>query len=260
MLAGRRDPLTPPRRAIEAIGGFDFREIGRQLADLAIDRGQLAPDGSVVDAGCGYGRLAVPLTAYLRTGSYIGFDISRQAIRWSRSHITSRFPQFCFKYLDIRNAHYNRRGRIEPSAAVWPARDASATLVFAASLFTHLTNAAARRYIDESARVLRSGGRCVASFFLIDEESRPRIAAQRTEPKLQFIGDDIAVQDENDHEAAIAYREEIVREMFTSAGFRVVEILYGMWCERAEAKTYQDFVIAEKERSHSEFSIRHSEF
>jgi SAM-dependent methyltransferase len=245
-IAGRHDDLTPPRRAIEEIGGFDFREIGRQLADLAIRHGQLAPDGHVIDAGCGYGRLAVPLAPFLTAGSYTGFDISRQPIRWCRSHIGSRFPRFRFHYLDIRNAHYNRRGRIEPAGVVWPAENATATLVLAASLFTHLTDAAARHYVREAARILRPGGRCIASFFLINDESRPRIEAQRTEPKLQLLNDDIAVQDVNDHEAAIAYGEGLVRDMFHAAGFRIVDVLYGMWCQRSDAATYQDFVIAER--------------
>lgn len=245
-ISGRRDPMTPPRRAIEEIGGFDFRQIGNQLASMAIDFGKLEPDGHLVDAGCGYGRLAVPLTGYLTAGAYTGFDISRPAIRWCERHITARFANFRFAHLDVRNGHYNRRGTIAAEQAVWPVPDASATVLFAGSLFTHLTFSAVRRYFEEAARVLRPGGRCVASFFLINDESRARIEARRGEPKLRFISNDVAVQDVDDPEAAIAYSETVIRSVFAAAGFRIIDILYGSWCERPSAVAYQDFVIARR--------------
>jgi 2-polyprenyl-3-methyl-5-hydroxy-6-metoxy-1,4-benzoquinol methylase len=65
---GRRPPLTPSRRHIDDIGGFDFHEVGRLLAAIAREEGQLRPSGRLLDIGCGFGRLAVPLTAYLTDG------------------------------------------------------------------------------------------------------------------------------------------------------------------------------------------------
>ncbi|MGZ7079218.1 MAG: class I SAM-dependent methyltransferase [Thermoanaerobaculia bacterium] len=247
-VTGRRPEMTPPRRAIEEIGGFDFQKIGAQLAAIAIDSGALHRESHAIDAGCGYGRLAVPLTRFLTAGSYLGFDISRPAIRWCSREISSKFPRFAFVHLDVRNGHYNPRGRFAAEHVIWPAGDSSAGLVFAGSLFTHLTLPSVEHYLREAARVLSPGGRCIASFFLLNEESRAKVNAGRGQPKFQFLSNDVAVQDPNDPEAAIAFDERTIRDRFVAAGFRIIEIKYGSWCERFDAATYQDFVIAEKVR------------
>jgi SAM-dependent methyltransferase len=244
--SGRRPDMTPPRRAIEEIGGFDFQKIGEQLAAIAIESGAIRDDSRVIDAGCGYGRLAVPLTSFLTSGSYAGFDISRPAIRWSANEISARFPRFTFTHLDVRNGHYNPRGRFSAEEVTWPADDASAQLVFAASLFTHLTLPSVEHYLHEAARVLRTGGRCVASFFLLNDDSRAKISAGRGQPKFEFLSNDVAVQDPRDPEAAIAFDERTIRDRFAAAGLRIIDVKFGSWCERFEAATYQDFVVAEK--------------
>lgn len=241
----RRNPLTPSRRAIEYIGGSDFAEVGQHLAGITIDVGGLRSHEHVLDIGCGYGRIAVPLTRYLDSGGYDGFDISRRAIRWCRAHIAERFPNFRFTHVDVRNGHYNPGGRVDPAEFVFPCVDSSVDVVVAASVFTHLTREAARRYISESSRVLRSGGRCIASFYILDSESLEKIRTVRTEPAFRILDGSSAVQRTEDPEAAIALSEELVRTMFIESGLQVSAIHRGGWRQRAGV-SYQDFVLAMK--------------
>ena len=56
----------------------------------------LRPDHHVIDIGCGSGRLALPLTNFLRRGRYEGFDIDPDMIAWCRRSITPRHPDFGF--------------------------------------------------------------------------------------------------------------------------------------------------------------------
>src|ERR687886_620443 len=65
--------LYPRDRAMELAIGGSFRAIGILERELLIMCG-LTPDSSLVDVGCGAGRLAVTLKDY-RRGSYLGTDV-----------------------------------------------------------------------------------------------------------------------------------------------------------------------------------------
>jgi SAM-dependent methyltransferase len=239
--------LTPPPSAVEEIGGHDFRSIGQHLADITITLGQLPPSGVIVDLGCGYGRLAVPLATHLQHGGrYRGFDVSARAIAWCNRWIAPRHPHCEFLRVDIHNEHYNRRGAVAAERFTFPYPDGYADVVFASSLFTHLQPATMRRYIHEASRVLKPGGRFVGSFFILNEESRAAVGARRGEPKLVPIDEDVAVQDPADPEAAIAFSESMVRQCLRDAGLETPQLHYGTWCERPHGLSYQDFVVASK--------------
>ncbi|MDN3719227.1 class I SAM-dependent methyltransferase [Roseibium salinum] len=68
----------------------------------------------VLDIGCGIGRMAVPLTQYLdpATGQYEGIDPSSHGIQWCSRNISSVYPNFRFRHLDIAHELYNPKGRI----------------------------------------------------------------------------------------------------------------------------------------------------
>ncbi|HEX6178509.1 MAG TPA: class I SAM-dependent methyltransferase [Thermoanaerobaculia bacterium] len=248
-VGGRRNDLVPPRSAIESIGGLNFVEIGRELAQTAITFGRISPSSRVLDVGCGYGRVAVPLLDHLVDGRYDGFDISKGAIRWCQDHITARNARFRFLHADVRNRHYNARGHIEAEQFSFPYADNSMDHVFAASLFTHLMPGATRRYVEESARVLSTGGRFVASFFLLNAESRAAALARRGEPKFEVIDGDVAYQHASDPEAAVAISESSVQGVLNEAGLDIEGVQYGTWCERPNGTGYQDFVVAVKSRT-----------
>ena len=87
---GRADDLTPPRRLQQFVGG-GFQTVGREFLAHLRQLCRLQPQESVLDIGCGVGRIAVPLLDYLGPqGSYLGFDISRDAVEWCAAHITPR--------------------------------------------------------------------------------------------------------------------------------------------------------------------------
>ncbi len=133
---------------------------------LTADVGGLKPHERVLDAGCGLGRMAVPLMPYLREpGAYDGFDISPEGIAWCQQHITGRRPNFNFQVADIRNTQYNPKGKHQASDYRFPYEDQSFDLVFMASVCTHLMPDEIRQYLSEASRVLNTGGRCVISYF-----------------------------------------------------------------------------------------------
>ncbi|MFQ5776715.1 MAG: class I SAM-dependent methyltransferase, partial [Terriglobia bacterium] len=102
-LLGRRDELTPPR-SLQIIGGECFEEIGQAFFGYFLRLCGLQPSEKVLEVGCGVGRMAVPLTRYLDSGgSYEGFDVAVDEVRWCQKNISTRYPRFHFHVSDVFN-------------------------------------------------------------------------------------------------------------------------------------------------------------
>lgn len=126
--------------------------------------GELEPAARVLDIGCGCARTARTLLHHPWIDEYIGLDVVAPYIDWNTRYIapfTNR--RFRFAHLDVRTPRYNPVGAMDAERAQFPLADGAATLAFAASLFTHLREAAAQRYLDEAARCVSPGGKLIAS-------------------------------------------------------------------------------------------------
>jgi len=221
---------------------------------LTAELGGLKPQERVLDAGCGLGRIAAPLMPYLREpGAYDGFDISPAGIAWCQQHITGRQPNFRFQVADIRNTQYNPKGKYKASEYRFPYKDESFDLVFMASVCTHLMPDEIRQYLSETSRVLNTRGRCVISYFLLNDESLARINAGKLNPPQRSFSHDYGnyrVQNKKVPEAAIAHDETSVREIYQRYGLDIKEPLnYGRWAGRKSGlgvNHNQDLVLAIK--------------
>jgi SAM-dependent methyltransferase len=124
----------------------------------------LTPASRVLDIGCGCARTARTLLHHPHIEDYLGLDVIAPYIAWNTRFIAPLTGgRFRFAHLDVRTPRYNPDGAIAAEAARFPAEDGSMTLAFAASLFTHLREQAALRYLAEAARCVRAGGVLVAS-------------------------------------------------------------------------------------------------
>lgn len=151
----------PPEGLMWSAGAPDvenFLVVGDAWAQLV--RRHLPPRGSVLDIGCGCGRLARVLAADPTLGGYVGFDCIAASITWCQTHIVSGFAgKRCeFHHVDARSAEYNPAGTVRSQDVRFPCGSASMDAVVAASLFTHLLEADAARYLREIARVLKPRG------------------------------------------------------------------------------------------------------
>ncbi len=193
--------------------------------------------------------MAIPLTLYLnREGSYEGFDAVDEAVQWCRSHITPRYPNFQFQTADVYNRQYNPKGRAEAETYRFPYPDDGFDFVIGTSVFTHLLPAAMERYVSETARVLKPGGRCFATFFLLNDESRRLIWEGRSRLDIRhLLAPGCRVLDPGLPERAVAYDEDDAAALFERSGLDVVPPLrYGRWCGRKDAPAFQDIVVLKK--------------
>jgi SAM-dependent methyltransferase len=126
------------------VGGGDFVEMGRLQRAIVLKAG-LAPGMSMVDVGCGSGRLAYALRD--DPVGYLGIDVMPEAIEHAR----------------MKAARPDWRFDIVEGLAV-PALDASLDYACAFSVFTHLKHEESFVYMQDIARVLKPGGRLLFSF------------------------------------------------------------------------------------------------
>jgi ubiquinone/menaquinone biosynthesis C-methylase UbiE len=240
-LAGRRDPLVPPR-GLWFVGGGGFRD--NQFLNSFVKHCDLQPYHHVLDVGCGIGKQAVPLTQYLGPeGTYEGFDIVEEGIHWCQREITTRFPAFTFRHVDVFNKHYNPEGRVSPEQWKFPYSNSRFDFVYLISVFTHMLPEAVRNYISEIGRVLKPGAKSFISFFLLNDESKRLIADGKSKTALDHACGDYSVGDLEFPETAVGLSESLIRQYYDEAGFDVTAIHYGSWC-RSDGPFYQDVVLA----------------
>lgn len=244
-LLGARDPLVPSRRDSRFVGGGDFAALGAHFLDHFVRLGGLRSEHRVLEVGSGIGRMALPLTGYLTPpGEYSGFDIVREGVEWCTRELTLRFPHFRFSLADVRNDHYNPAGRFRAAEYRFPFEAGRFDFVILTSVFTHMLPADQRNYLSEIARVLRPGGRVLATFFLLDDEARSLIGRGRSRLTFAHGGAPAWFEVPEDPEHTVAYDLGGVRAELEAAGLRLDAIHTGSWCGRPSGASFQDIVLA----------------
>ena len=248
-LLNQRDPLMPPRGKIFYSVG-DFKKSGKRFSRLLIEPGGLRPNDRVLEVGCGIGRMAVPLTRYLdEEGHYEGIDIVPEGVEWCEKAITPRHPNFRFRLADIHNKQYNPAGTVKASEYRFPYEDGSFEFVFLASVFTHMLPEGVSNYLSEIARVLKGGGRCLITFFLLNPVSLELMESGASTLNFKHDFGAYRARERATQEVGVAYPEDTIRALYERYRLEIEEpICYGSWSGRRECLSYQDIVVASKGR------------
>lgn len=247
LIPGIRDELTPPYRMMK-VGGRDFRAAGEKFLVYFKQFGNLKPSESVLDVGCGVGRMAIPLTRFLNEhGSYEGFDIVKRRIDWCNRHISLKYPNFRFQFADIFNDRYNPNGRWEASQYKFPYGSESFHFVFLTSVFTHMLPKAIENYFSEISRVLRKDGRCLITFFLLNDESLNLIQQGQSTLDFRYDFGRYRSIDKKVPESAVAFDEQYIRSLYQQHNMMLIDSPhYGSWCGRQHPLNNQDIIVASK--------------
>jgi SAM-dependent methyltransferase len=245
-ITGKREEMLPPRGMIYT-GSGDFVNTGNKFLKLFIKYGKLMPHHRVLDIGSGIGRIARPLTSYLLPeGSYEGFDLVNTGVKWCKKNISTKYPNFNFQKVDLLNDLYTSKG-IKAEKFVFPYKDDEFDFVFLISVFTHMLPEEVDNYIKEIKRVLKKGGKCFATFFILNEKS----IAEMQKGKFIFSKNfgNYRLMDEKVKAANVAFHEDyLINDIIKSKSFNVNEIIYGDWFgnDESESLVFQDIVVFEK--------------
>ncbi len=242
-----------PKESLNTVGLHEdleqFKQVGRIVKELLESHCALVPDNALLDIGCGIGRIAIALTDSLSSqGMYRGFDITPDAIEWCSREITPRHPQFQFALSDVFNSSYNPGGQLKPENYVFPYEDGVFDIAIATSVFTHLPYQEMRNYVKEMHRVLKPGGKALATFFLLDAAARDHI--EHAQSTLNFVHalDGCMVIDADVPEKAVAFDFQAIESILLQQGFRTDWMKMGGWSGRAieGPDYYQDLLILTK--------------
>jgi SAM-dependent methyltransferase len=217
-------PPLPPRRLMVRVAGTAdaewFLRSGRAGYDAIAAHAPLAEIGSVLDFGCGCGRVTRWFHDF--DGAVAGSDLSEPAIHWCRRNLP--FGRF------------ETNGLAPPLAFA----DESFGLVYALSVFTHLTADLQLAWRDELRRVLRPGG-----LLLVTTHGRSYLPRLEEEERASFGRGELVVRwgDLPGTNLCSAYHpERYLRDSF-AAGFAFVELE----AEGARGNPTQDLVLLRKE-------------
>jgi SAM-dependent methyltransferase len=225
--------LPPPRRRFCTEewkdDGFYVASARKEVERLVRVAG-LREDSTLLDIGCGQGRLAIGVRLALPAlRQYIGVDVSLRSVEWCKRHIAAFEPRMKFIYTDMHNARYNPHGVEFRPPIQLPLANSSVDVVFLYSVFTHMTADDVRAYLVEIRRLLRPQGRAV--FTVYAEQNCPDIE-ENPAGYLAELGESSGALHR------VRFRQSYFEQLLAEAGLRPVSFDY-----RCEAPTLQSLYV-----------------
>ena len=126
----------------------------------------LTLNSRVLDWGCGAGRLAIGIREYFPEGRikhYQGVDVQENKIAWAKNNLKA--PGFDFTYINASNARYNPSGEKMRTLALGAN---SVDIVYAYSVFSHMTEEDTAIYLKLIKNVLIDAGKAFITCFVED--------------------------------------------------------------------------------------------
>lgn len=245
------DSVFPPVEMAQVIGSHStlhFRNAMMEIFSEFINRFKVARNATVLDIGCGCGRLAIPFVRWLNDGKYIGFDVWDEGVQWCRNNIASNFPNARFEVVKAENNYYfdtfkdSKKNEFNLDFIA----DNSLDFVYAISVFTHLIGEDCEQYLNHIARGLKPDGIAYITGFVVDRWFENFRTATGKHTGLKLTGDRQYTGYQG-QDFFGGYDMSRWQEMIDKAGLEVISFETGLWADKPGASHYQDlFILAPK--------------
>lgn len=219
-----------------------------------VDKCGLTPESTLLDYGCGLGRLAYAASNYLTSGRYVGYEPNQQALSFLRSayqgrngfRFTGEELQGDDDYVGLQLGAASSAGVAATDVDLSSLQGLGARAQYSSSVFTHMWIPAIERVLHSLRSAMAPEGICVNSWLIVDSFAEYGMRcgiADRTLPHevkgaLTYSLDNPLV--------CTAYRIDTVREIYRRGGHEVLDILWGKWSGRQRHNDvhYQDLVVS----------------
>lgn len=244
--------LIPDTEIRNWTGPFDDKEyyfnLGKEQSEKIIKWLSIKPAQTILDIGCGCGRIAIHFLDYLnKQGQYIGIDSNKSLLSYCVKNISAINNNFQFKLIDAYNGVYSQDGKIKCQDIIFPIEDESVDIVIMWSVFTHMYLTDIDSYLKEIHRVLKKSGLFISSFNLYNKFIGNQIKMGKAYLDIKYrINEDSYSLDKDIPENGFAHNEEIVRELYWKNEFLIREIKYGSWSTKELIGEFHDCIIAQK--------------
>lgn len=203
-------------------GHFVFIQAGNEVWLKFLSQKYCTINSDIVELGCGCGRIARPLRDPSWDpwfhGTYVGVDIDDEMIKYCRSNFPDSRFQFILsphKSTVYRNSH---DASVKTRFKLFIADEQSKDFIYSLSLYSHLLETEVIEYMQESYRILRTGGIMYMTFFCLEHVELGKRWTFRYRCGNAYI------ESVQFPEAAVAYHEAFVIDLAKKCGFREVII------------------------------------
>jgi SAM-dependent methyltransferase len=249
IINGKRD--VPPLHLRWDVGPlYGFESSGAEFRVYLKLFGGMKEGTRMLDIGCGCGQTALAIRNDLGSnGEYVGCDISGPSISWCTRRIARHDRRFTFYHMDIHNGRYNPHGTISARGFHFPQDWGTFDLILLKSVFTHMRRDEVTNYLNQLRALLRQDGKCLATFFLVNDKTRALHHAGKAEIPFLPGGDGASYADPDLPESIVAYEDNDVRNMIRKAGLHLSQpVRYGTWSGQADGLSHQDILLLSRSR------------
>lgn len=217
-------------------GGWNFNKFGILLAEHLKTYAFLNSQSRVLEIGCGCGRTAFALSGILEDGNFTGMDIEKKSLQTCRKTPLFIEKKFNFGWLDVYNNEYNPIGVHHADSYKFPYERNTFDVIFLVSVFTHMLTDDVKNYTSEISRMLKPGGVCMITTFLMDK------GRQNKGISFPYNVMDHYFYNQTMPEVAVGYYLEFYKVLFASCGLvQVHDTLWGSWRDTREVESLSGF-------------------
>jgi SAM-dependent methyltransferase len=159
-------------------------------ADRVKNEMDLAAKSTILDIGCGAGRLPIGLLArQVPFLSYLGVDVDATRIKWCNKNLKTRDDRLAFRFVNINNDRYNPTGKVQFDLGILGKKF---DVIYLYSVFSHLMQSDVEKYLEIFRDSLTDFGRCFVTMFVADNvppctENPPDFSVLKWQGRLHCV-------------------------------------------------------------------------